>query len=58
VHRYHVAERITVGYETKENHTVTLRDRDSMKQVRVGVSGLPEIVWKLVAGTKTLAEPK
>jgi hypothetical protein len=29
-----------------------------MKQVRVGVSGLPEIVWKLVAGTKTLAEPK
>jgi len=31
---------ITVDYDTKENNTVTLRDRDSMKQVRVSMRNL------------------
>jgi glycyl-tRNA synthetase len=44
---------ITVDYDTRENNTVTLRDRDSMKQVRVKITDLPEIVSALVKGTKT-----
>jgi len=49
---------VTVDYDTKENNTVTLRDRDSMKQVRVAVDRLPEIIGELVAGMKTFAELK
>lgn len=47
---------VTVDYETKENNTVTLRDRDSMKQVRVAIEQLPEIVGELVAGTKVFTD--
>jgi len=49
---------VTVDYDTKENNTVTLRDRDSMKQVRVPVADLPGVVAELVAGTKAFAELK
>ncbi len=47
---------VTVDYDTKENNTVTLRDRDSMKQVRVFIQKLPEIVGALVDGSLTFAE--
>jgi glycyl-tRNA synthetase len=47
---------VTVDYDTKENNTVTLRDRDSMKQVRVAISDLPGIVAGLVEGTRTFGE--
>jgi glycyl-tRNA synthetase len=33
---------ITVDYQTLEDDTVTIRDRDSWKQVRSGLSNLPE----------------
>jgi glycyl-tRNA synthetase len=46
---------ITVDYDTKENNTVTLRDRDSMKQVRIAIEKLPETVAALVEGSKTFA---
>jgi len=46
---------VTVDYDTKENNTVTLRDRDSMKQVRVSIDNLPEIVAALVEGSTTFA---
>ncbi len=39
---------ITVDYDTKENNSVTLRDRDTMKQVRIPITKLPEIVGALV----------
>jgi glycyl-tRNA synthetase len=42
---------ITIDYDTKEQHTVTIRDRDSMKQVRIAVIKVPEIVSALVGGT-------
>ncbi|MDF2957494.1 MAG: Glycyl-tRNA synthetase [Candidatus Alkanophagales archaeon MCA70_species_1] len=32
---------VTIDYETLENDTVTIRDRDSMKQVRVSIAELP-----------------
>ncbi|MDD1683568.1 MAG: glycine--tRNA ligase [Methanoregula sp.] len=44
---------VTVDYDTKENNTVTLRDRDSMKQVRVSIDKLPETVSALVDGSIT-----
>jgi len=47
---------VTVDYDTKENNTVTLRDRDSMKQVRVSIDKLPETVSALVDGRLTFAE--
>jgi len=33
---------ITVDYQTKEDRSVTLRFRDSMKQVRIPIEGIPE----------------
>lgn len=39
---------ITVDYDTKEDRTVTLRDRDSMDQVRVGIDQLPEKIEQFV----------
>jgi glycyl-tRNA synthetase len=47
---------VTVDYDTKENNTVTLRDRDSMKQVRVSIGKLAEMVSALVDGSVTFAE--
>jgi len=44
---------ITVDYETKENNSVTLRDRDTMKQIRIPITKLPEIVGALVKGSIT-----
>ncbi len=35
---------VTVDFETLENHTVTLRDRDSLSQERVAIADLPKIV--------------
>ncbi|MCF7903256.1 MAG: hypothetical protein K9M19_07475, partial [Candidatus Marinimicrobia bacterium] len=31
---------VTIDYETKENQTVTIRDRDTMEQIRVNTSQL------------------
>jgi glycyl-tRNA synthetase len=42
---------VTVDYETKENSTVTLRDRDSMKQVRIPITKLPETAIALIEGS-------
>ncbi len=47
---------ITVDYDTKEDHTVTLRERDSMRQVRVPVDGIDGLMRSLVEGTGTFQE--
>jgi len=39
---------ITVDHDTKEDHTVTIRHRDSMKQERVKITDLAEIIKKEV----------
>lgn len=41
---------VTIDHETVESDTVTLRDRDSMKQVRVKVKDLPVTVQKFLHG--------
>mgnify|MGYP001594976121 CR=1 FL=1 len=44
---------VTVDYDTMENNTVTLRNRDTMKQVRIAIDGLPELLESLVNGNVT-----
>ncbi|XP_053268743.1 glycine--tRNA ligase [Pleuronectes platessa] len=53
-----VAFGITIDFDTvnKTPHTATLRDRDSMRQIRAEVSELPVIVRDLANGALTWAE--
>ncbi len=39
---------ITVDYQTLEDGTVTIRDRDTMKQVRAGMSDISGIIYGLI----------
>ena len=39
---------LTIDYETKENDSVTLRDRDSMEQRRLPIRGLAEHIRKIM----------
>lgn len=41
---------LTVDYESLKQHDVTLRDRDSMKQVRVKIKDLPSCVRRFLEG--------
>uniref|UniRef100_A0AAX7V5S7 Glycine--tRNA ligase n=1 Tax=Astatotilapia calliptera TaxID=8154 RepID=A0AAX7V5S7_ASTCA len=53
-----VAFGITIDFDSvnKTPHTATLRDRDSMRQIRAEVGELPVIVRDLASGTLTWAE--
>ncbi|MDD3976826.1 MAG: glycine--tRNA ligase [Methanomicrobium sp.] len=44
---------VTIDYDTKEDNTVTLRDRDSMNQIRCSIKEVPEILRDLIRGRKT-----
>ncbi len=46
---------VTIDYETKDNDTVTLRDRDTMSQVRIPVAELIETIGALIKGQITFA---
>jgi glycyl-tRNA synthetase len=41
---------ITVDYETLSDNTITMRDRDSWKQVRSRIEDLPELLHKYFKG--------
>ena len=41
---------ITVDFETFDNNTVTLRDRDSAKQIRVSISRLTNTIKEIIDG--------
>ncbi len=45
---------IAVDEQSVKDKTVTLRDRDSTKQVRVKISELKEVVWKVLNGESLL----
>ena len=45
-----IAAGITVDHQTLEDDTVTLRDRDSMKQIRVKVTELPRVLAEFIEG--------
>ncbi len=40
---------VTIDHQTKEDNTVTIRYRDSMKQERVAIALLKEIVLKAIS---------
>jgi glycyl-tRNA synthetase len=46
---------ITVDYDTKEDQTVTIRDRDTMNQARVPADRLPEIISDLIEGKRSFS---
>ncbi|MCD6478693.1 MAG: glycine--tRNA ligase [Candidatus Diapherotrites archaeon] len=41
---------ITIDYDTMKDDTVTIRERNTMKQKRVAIESLPELLWKLSVG--------
>ena len=43
---------ITVDHDTLEDETVTLRDLDSMKQIRLPIKDVSRVVNHLIAGIK------
>ena len=44
---------ITVDYQTLEDDTVTIRDRDTMKQVRAAIEGIENIIYELIYGGRS-----
>jgi glycyl-tRNA synthetase len=42
---------LTIDYTTLDDNTVTIRDRDSMKQIRVPVTELSDILRQLIEET-------
>ncbi len=46
---------ITVDFETLEDHTVTLRDRDSTKQIRVPLTALSGVIAQFFSGAALLS---
>ena len=49
---------VTVDYETKETGTVTLRDRDSMEQVRIPAGDLVATIGSLIRCRTAFADLK
>jgi glycyl-tRNA synthetase len=47
---------VTIDYDTKEDQTVTIRERDSMKQVRVSMEHLPDLISGLIEGKGRFAD--
>ena len=47
---------VTVDYDTLENDTVTLRDRDSWNQVRAECNKLPQLVHEFLEGKRDFVE--
>ncbi|GFO97156.1 glycyl-trNA synthetase [groundwater metagenome] len=47
---------ITVDYQTLEDGTVTIRDRDTMKQVRAGMGGIENNIYDLIYRGKSFDE--
>jgi len=43
---------LTVDYDSLKKNDVTLRDRDSMKQIRVKIKDLPLVLKEFINGAK------
>jgi glycyl-tRNA synthetase len=39
---------VTIDYDTLEHGTVTIRDRDSMRQVRAAIQGIEDTLYELI----------
>jgi glycyl-tRNA synthetase len=45
---------VTIDHQTLQDNTVTIRERDSMKQERISISAVSEKIQKLVSMTELL----
>ncbi|MDP3066923.1 MAG: His/Gly/Thr/Pro-type tRNA ligase C-terminal domain-containing protein, partial [Methanobacteriaceae archaeon] len=45
---------VTVDFQTIEDKTITLRDRDTTKQIRLPIIELQETIKKIIEGEKFL----
>ena len=43
---------VTVDYDTLEDGTVTIRDRDSMRQIRAPIKGIENVLYELIYRSK------
>lgn len=41
---------VTIDYDSLKNDTVTIRDRDSTKQILIKIKDIYEVLWKLLRG--------
>ena len=41
---------ITIDHQTKEDNTVTIRDRDTMVQERISISDVRDFILKAISG--------
>ncbi|KAF6198486.1 hypothetical protein GE061_008234 [Apolygus lucorum] len=49
---------VTIDFDTITDSTATLRERDSMEQIRLPLSDIPDLVRDLSSGRKTWSEAK
>jgi len=47
---------ITIDYETKKEDSVTIRDRDTMKQIRIPLEDLEVVLGELMEGDASFDE--
>lgn len=47
---------ICIDFDTFKDHAVTIRERDSLKQIRVSINEVATVVFKLVHGEQTWSE--
>ncbi|MEM0231315.1 MAG: glycine--tRNA ligase [Candidatus Woesearchaeota archaeon] len=47
---------VTIDFESVSNGDVTVRDRDTTRQVRVGISELEDVLSALISGSKSFEE--
>ena len=47
---------ITVDHQTLEDHTVTIRDRDTMNQERIAISALENVIADKASWKRVLAD--
>jgi len=45
---------VTIDYDSIDDSTATIRDRDSMDQIRVNISEIPQIIRKKLKGKETV----
>jgi len=43
---------ITIDYQTLKDNSVTIRDRNTTKQIRVKIKDLKDVLWKILEGEK------
>ena len=49
---------MTVDFESLEDNQVTIRDRDSMKQIRVPIPTLPKVLQAKLGGEDFMVLPE